>query len=179
MSKALDLNKPPAGATHWDADPSRTASFMMRTGEQWYFWPPTSNMPEWCRWNRGGDLSTFHLRRLPEPPRANWNGPEDGLPPVGLEVWVSYNDCEQGKGRVMFYGKERCLVENTTPGKEREQCGPIEFYTFRPIRTAEQLAAEAHRAKYMPQLIKLWDADTQRTEFLEAVYALIAEALLP
>lgn len=58
-------------------------------------------------------------------------------------------------------------------------CGCAEPSFFRPIRTPEQIAADEHRARYMPKLIRLWDADTRREAFLEAVYEMIAEAHKP
>lgn len=73
------------------------------------------------------------------------------------------------------HGRSEC-VSCCWPGEGVAHPTTLDGVELRPIKTAEQTAAEALRAKYMPQLIKLWDADTERTEFLEAVYGLIVEA---
>lgn len=126
-----------------------------------------------------GYLATLPFKCKVAPVTAVWNGPEDGLPPVGLEVERRF-PCVAGSswlpGTVIAKGAKKVFFRDAV-GDEWAHC--IEDVEFRPARTAEQLAAEEHRAKYMPRLIKLWDADTQRTDFLEAVYALIVEAGKP
>lgn len=117
-----------------------------------------------------------------------WNGPEDGLPPVGLEVevlWSSINE-QYVTALILAHDEGRAVFRFTSGQRKGEyQAERISTYNagalsnFRPIRTAEQLAAETHRAKYFPQLEALWAADTQRTDFLEAVYALIVEGQRP
>lgn len=112
-------------------------------------------------------------------PVAPWNGPEDGLPPAGT-VCESVCAGVVRKVEILCVTEAHVFIRDLERSTEwlwnRQNPGSR---TFRPIRTAEQLAAEAHRANYIPQLIKLWDADTERTEFLEAVYALIVEAGKP
>lgn len=119
---------------------------------------------------------TSHVTVTP----ATWNGPEDGLPPVGLEVEAYFPKDTQPQWlkTTFLYVSDHVVVYTDIFDeihKSRAEFDKLGV-KLRLVRTAEQLAAEAHRAKYMPQLGKLWDADTERTEFLEAVYALIVEA---
>lgn len=166
MSKALDLNNPPAGATHWDADPCRTASFMMWTGEQWYFWPPTSDKPEWCRWNREGDQSTFYIRPLAAP--AAWNGAEDGLPPVGLEVETVCAGIVRVVQVLHKTDKHLLLREASRNHEWLFDFTRAGSRTFRPIRTAEQLAAE-ERKEAIRQMFNCAQMDFSQVTRSEAV----------
>lgn len=72
------------------------------------------------------------------PTQNNWSGPQDGLPPVGLDVWFSHDGTPQGTGRVLFYGSEFCIIENTTGGAPYEQTGLIESYSFSATSHEEQ-----------------------------------------
>lgn len=105
------------------------------------------------RYMGGGD--TFELREIfisrPSKPEVKvWIG--EGLPPVGLEVEIDHLGSYQGRGIVLFYGEERCLIRNTSKGLEREQTGAINEYAFRSIRTPEQIAAE-ERARQIKRII--------------------------
>lgn len=88
------------------------------------------------------DLTTAEL--VPHPP-APWNGPEDGLPPVGLEVEIRLRNKPDWsnwcRAKILFC-KDGALVfewaaEGVAHPVNLEQC------EIRPIRTAERLAAEA------------------------------------
>jgi hypothetical protein len=101
-----------------------------------------------------------------------------------VEVLWSSTTGEYVAGKVLAHDEDRAVYRFTSGERkgEYQADGLREVQghpTLRPIRTAEKLAAEAHRAKYMPELVKLWDADTKRSEFLEAVYAMIVEASKP
>jgi len=114
---------------------------------------------------------------------SEWNG--EGLPPVGLTVEVLWSSQERTyvTGKVLAHDEGQAVFRFTSGQRKGEiQAERVSTYNngelsnFRPMCTAEQLARDAHRAKYWPQLVELWEADTKREDFLEAVYAIIAEA---
>lgn len=138
-------SKAPEGATHWDASPGRTGSFMKVGEDGVYFWPPTSDTPRWCHWS--GEPDEHFIPR----PMA-WNG--EGLPPVGVECEfksVGHHDEPEFKwcifrGKTQFGGY---IIEHyqrpEAPITTADAFDPALTY-FRPIRTAEQIAAEDRRA---------------------------------
>lgn len=72
-----------------------------------------------------------------------WNGPEDGLPPVGLEVeWKNVADWE--KVMILAHGKDQ--GQQVAVGQMPDDVIMATADRFRPIRTAEQLAAEEREA---------------------------------
>lgn len=179
------MSKIPEGATHQCPDryAASTGGIQYYRFEEgrWFYWPENVEPKGvWAECKRPCKPVT--------PITPTWNGPEDGLPPVGLEVEVLWNlhPREYVSCKVLAHDEGRAVFRFTSGKRKGEYQSDLLYFSagnktpnFRPIRTAEQLAAEAHRAKYMPQLVKLWDADTGRTEFLEAVYAMITEAGKP
>jgi len=97
-----------------------------------------------------------------ERPRPTWSGPQDGLPPIGLEVDFIYRGCPQGTGKVLFYGNEFCIVQNTTGGAPYEQVAEIEDYSFTAICDVEQLAAE-QRETAIREIMDIADVDCRVT----------------
>lgn len=72
--------------------------------------------------------------------RPTWNGPEDGLPPVGLEVEYEPKAGDADvwrKGQVIGHLLDGAVIADCN-GDHVELC----YDNYRPIRTAEQLAAE-------------------------------------
>lgn len=171
------MSKIPEGATHWSpAEGEHRVEAYWRPDARGGYdcWAVCSAGHYW-------QTNNHPLPDYAKPLASTWNGSEDGLPPVGLEVEIrlcNTPDWSNWCRAKILFAKDSALVfewvaEGVAHPVNLGQC------EIRPIGTAEQLAAEAHRAKYMPELIKLWDADTERTEFLEAVYALIVEAGKP
>ena len=84
----------------------------------------------------------------PSPDPAIWNGPEDGLPPVGLEVEIRLRnkpDWSNWCSAKILFCKDSALVfewaaEGVAHPVNLEQC------EIRQIRTAEQLGAEKREA---------------------------------
>lgn len=92
-----------------------------------------------------------------KPVKPAWNGPEDGLPPVGLTVEV-FDDREPHFSYAMHIGQRVRIVAHDVLGEGDDEGTPVAVYAFnhpkgegyhalvagkfRPIRTAEQLAAE-------------------------------------
>lgn len=83
--------------------------------------------------------SDYHAFRVHERPAAmQWNG--EGLPPIGAVVEAFYMGIPQGVVTVRYAGQ--CMIL-WSDERNSEQCGAAEHYLFRPIRTPEQIAAEA------------------------------------
>jgi len=97
-----------------------------------------------------GDFGPFvrlELEQLSQPVKAAvpaaWNGPEDGLPPVGLEFEWRYAGGDWKKGEALYIGRVYAVLKSA----DSEQHYYLQDMQFRPIRTAEQLAAEEREAQ--------------------------------
>ena len=101
-----------------------------------------------------GPFVTLTFEQLSEAviaPAPTWNGPEDGLPPIGLEVEVLWSSTkrEYVTGKILAHDEDRALFRFTSGDRKGEyqadkphsQHGS-DLPNFRPIRTAEQLATE-------------------------------------
>lgn len=131
MSK-VDWSKAPEGATHWMPDSRyRQEGFWKREGEANYFF-------EGGKWAFSGAKPFGHPALVKRPATPQWNG--EGLPPVGCECLAFYMGQPQGVVNVRYSGE--CMIL-WSEDRQSEQCGAAEHYLFRPIRTPEQLAAEA------------------------------------
>ena len=79
-------------------------------------------------------------------PSQEWSG--DGLPPVGLDVECTFESWGYWrKGRVLYYGKQMIFMEQDgeyPDSKKFEGSMNPDGIKFRPIRTAEQIAAEEY-----------------------------------
>lgn len=80
-------------------------------------------------------------------PATAWTG--EGLPPAGTVCEAWHNGCAQGVVQVRYSGG--CMVLWNVKLKH-EQCSASENYTFKPIRTPEQIAAE-EREKSIDDLV--------------------------
>jgi len=173
----------PEGTTHFCPAFGRypNRAFKLNSGDQWSYWtgfnwhqprqsPPPSIRREMIdvRPKRTGPstaelIEQGYLAPLPFKCTAApvWNGPEDGLPPVGLEVEVLWS-CIKGEYvtcKIMAHDEGHAVYRFTTGERKGEyQADKLYFFnanpalsTFRPIRTAEQLAAEA-REKWAEEL---------------------------
>lgn len=104
---------------------------------------------------------------IPKFPSDNpeWNG--EGLPPVGTVCTCHYHGSYQGEVRVEFLGKDACVLLNTKYGDE--QCGMIVDYTFKPILTPEQIAAE-EKVRVIAEMRKALADDDKGQGSLAALY---------
>lgn len=100
---------------------------------------------------------------------AAWNGPEDGLPPVGLTVEV-FDDREPHFSYAMHIGQRVRIVAHDVLGEGDDEGTPVAVYAFnhpkgegyhalvagkfRPICTPEQLAAE-ERERTIDDMVKV------------------------
>lgn len=133
----IDWSKAPEGATHFYAAENRTCSFMKLEGDTWFFWPPASNAPEWTFWRR--DHSVLDADMIPAP--APWSG--EGLPPVGTvcEVEDPHTSDEWCECTILAWDAE-CAVFKADGNYPYVYDGQG-IGCFRPIRTPEQIAADA------------------------------------
>jgi hypothetical protein len=140
MSK-VDWSLAPEGATHWDASDFRINSFMKFDGAKWFYWPPASAEPHWCRW---GDNSKQDINGMIERPKpAQWSGPQDGLPPVGTVCEVRINFTPWQEVEIIAHFKNKAMVAAFIPvGDVDKRVNQAIADCFRPIKTTEQLAAE-------------------------------------
>ncbi len=74
----IDWSKAPEGATHYN--PDGTPRWYKKTSARWFVYYTATNS-----WDLSGNEEGWHEKTLiPRP--AQWRGPQDGLPPVGMEV---------------------------------------------------------------------------------------------
>src|SRR5690554_437124 len=96
------------------------------------------------RWGHGGgqyDITAYRPildAESSEPEAPEWDG--EGLPPVGCECDCYHTGTYQGVVTVRYMGSEMCVLLNHDHGEE--QCGPIDAYSFRPLRTSVQRAED-------------------------------------
>lgn len=77
------------------------------------------------------------------PRQPVWSG--DGLPPVGTTCEAWHNGSAQGVVEVRYAGDFMVLWNVEL---KHEQCSAAKDYSFRPIRTPEQIAAEERDKAY-------------------------------
>lgn len=77
------------------------------------------------------------------PRQPVWSG--DGLPPVGTVCVAWYQGHNQGVVEVRHSGDFMVLWN---VARKHEQCSAAKDYSFRPIRTPEQIAAEERDKTY-------------------------------
>ena len=125
----VDWSKAPEGATHWmPGSQYWQEGFWKREGEANYFF-------EGGEWAFSGAKPFGHPALVKRPATPQWNG--EGLPPVGAVVeWFSPVYGWIG-GRVVGHDGTVAVISHNDG---YTGCHPHEV---RPIRTAEQLAAEA------------------------------------
>lgn len=135
------MSKIPEGATH-----KATNFYYRRLGPTWQLYTVQGWDATACDWG------WLEKNAEPiEPQNPTWNGPEDGLPPVGLEVEVLWSSIAKVyvTGKILAHDGDRAVFRFTTGERKGEyqadkphsQYG-ADLPNFRPIRTAEQLDAE-------------------------------------
>lgn len=131
MSK-IDWDKAPEGATHYLAAGNENARWRDLSGEKWRFF----NLAD-GNWHQHCFSSDELLKRSELIARPAWNG--EGLPPVGTVC--EWHPNQDGWVQVKILGHDG---EETWFRREghstSEACLRMAF--FRPIRTAEQIAAD-------------------------------------
>lgn len=145
--KEIDWSKAPTDATHYNQFACHwikhlgNGSYQFLKGDEW-------EMGFGC-------MDSRYIER-PEP--EAWSG--EGLPPVGTVCEAWHNGCAQGVVQVRYSGG--CMVLWNVKLKH-EQCSASENYTFKPIRTPEQIAAE-EREKAIEEMARIGTmADTPKS----------------
>lgn len=122
----------PEGATHWDASDSRINSFMKFDKGQWFYWPPASAEPHWCRW---GDNTKQDVAGMIERPQSKpWSGPEDGLPPVGMVCEAEYINAWL-KVECIGHYKDYAICVREYLTKDDDEIIDVDIYPKNHLRT--------------------------------------------
>lgn len=144
MSK-VDWSLAPEGATHKDPDEDGLWYKFDYVNNAVHYWSDQFN----GSWRPSGipddyydgSIDGMEIRQPPKP----WSGPEDGLPPVGIECEVE-NPLEDGqwcKVKILAWDAE-CAVFQAGADYPYVYDGQ-ELEGFRPLRTPEQLRETAIR----------------------------------
>lgn len=147
----------PEGATHAAAD-----GRFYKLESEWFY---SNYLGHWKR-NCSGEPEGAYV--LPSKPEATgWNGPEDGLPPVGTVCEVK-NERHGRTDKKWIVCEIAYISEHYAILKSDELIGQKEAVVvpsdclFRPIRTAEQLAAEEREQQIEKMLATInyapWEA---------------------
>ena len=128
----------PEGATHYLGAGDEHTRFRDLSGENWKFFNALTGQWSQHYFSSEDLLSSRDL--IPRPQPKPWSGPEDGLPPVGVE-------CEVDHGNGKHWDKVTILAHH---GEKAIYLDPIRgihyiwglLKDFRTIRTPEQRAAE-------------------------------------
>lgn len=140
----IDWSKAPEGATHYHPRTERYTDHWIKPG---HFCVVGLEGKGWVS-DFGRPVMKLAVQRPVEPP--TWTA--DGLPPVGIEVLTTHGG-RDFKVKILAYapknGKQAVMVEETEPGDNRGCLFAWMAYmcTFRPIRTAEQAAADEAKAR--------------------------------
>ncbi|HEJ3825257.1 TPA: hypothetical protein SL450_001743 [Pseudomonas aeruginosa] len=130
---SIDWSKAPDGATHWEpTGPDFCEGWMKKEGNDWFFWGEESE-----KWKFWGDVSAEREETFEARPQDAWDG--QCLPPVGIECEFSMNpgSISWAKGRVIGHDGVFAVISHNGKYYPRNEHG------VRPIRTPEQIAAEA------------------------------------
>lgn len=154
--ESIDWNKAPSGATHYNADAAHP--WLRKEGSGLYFW-----VGDWG-WQKYSctNMSNIHLSSaIPKPTGENavkhpqeWDG--SGLPPVGTVceyLWVEgkeWRKCEV----VAHYFANVVAVDVLDSSAV---C--LSHRLFRPIKTAEQIAADEKRRLAIDEMYSVLTAE--------------------
>jgi hypothetical protein len=128
----IDWSKAPEGATHCDESTS-SPQWYKKVAGGWHFeydncWYVSNNKPD------------YNERLTPRPVVAAWRGPQDGLPPVGMEV-EAQDGYSWKKGTVVARVWEACYGDMAII-----QCegfwAASDATGIRPIKTERERAIE-------------------------------------
>lgn len=171
---ALDMKAWPLNARYAEQDYDKEVRFVGHESADYF----ASELADKCRDNSLADGILFSQRVTREQWQAavdalktpTWTG--GGPPPVGAVCEVSVCDTAWRKVTIVAFGKEYALVKED---KVPEEPFRLELLQFRPIRSAEQIAAE-EKSKAVSEIIKIigWthsiEADYAASRLYEAGY---------
>lgn len=145
----IDWSKAPEGATHYDCRPHATPVFMQKIPD---------DSQRWNYWNRDGKLIYYgfmpedQVAQMVQRPAA-WAG--EGPPPIGTvcEAKMPPRGVQMAIKEWTWRKVEVVRLNNGVRASEREvlvfdleNTAPAWVDELRPIRTAEQIAADEKRA---------------------------------
>lgn len=168
MSKSVEelFKDAPEGATHWDASNFRINSFMKFDRGQWFYWPPASAEPHWCRWGANSKQDVEGMIERPQTKPKPWSGPEDGLPPVGTVCELRTKRGGWGEAEIKYQGRRGiCVwlwVRRDGNSEQVEWAESPDKLEFRAIRTPAQIASEK-RETAIRELMDVADVDCRVT----------------
>ena len=151
----IDWNEAPEGATHYGKDNDWYRKSV--TGWDWY-----------CRsedsWHFVSFTEAFSTSRLTPRP-VEWRGPQDGLPPVGLEV-----DCYRGgetwrRGKVVAHVEDKDYTRYAVVQREDGWSFQSAKYT-RPIQTDRDKAIDEMVAVWKPTISRFAEENRSLAEML-------------
>ncbi|PCB15172.1 hypothetical protein CJT94_24485 [Pseudomonas aeruginosa] len=131
---SIDWNTAPEGANKAGFTGHEYLQFYRIPGMfgDYDYW--NERMGTWC----GSDFPTCANHLFDRPEKVEWNG--QGLPPVGTVceyrhmIWPEYRPCE-----IRYISEESLVAYDDAQEQFYRSCDML----FRPIRTPEQIAAEA------------------------------------
>lgn len=135
MSK-VDWSLAPEGATHYTAD--RINPFYKKVNGDWMFY--SISLHKWMRHPECSPIRSHELIQRPQP--KPWSGPEDGLPPLGIEFEWRYGDTEWKKGEALYIGEIYVILKSIHGGEQHYYLRNMEF---RAIPTPDQKRETAIR----------------------------------
>lgn len=100
-----------------------------------------------------------------------WNG--EGLPPVGTVCELRCNTGGWGEAEIKYHGRAICVwlwIRRDGNTDQVEWAENPERMEFRPLRTAEQIAAE-EREKAIAEMIAICRMESTDTRMVEALYS--------
>ncbi|MZR63817.1 hypothetical protein [Alcanivorax sp. DP30] len=130
----------PEGATHYDANDGEPECPWMRLSAEygWEAW--NSDRKYWIDDASGDDYAAAYIPR----PAKKWSGPEDGLPPVGVEFEFSLNGMSWDDRVMLFNDGISCLMalKNYPASRWHYKCDDSDI-RCRPLKTEKERVVEA------------------------------------
>lgn len=160
----IDWSKAPEGATHWDPV---DRNHLRQLGEITQCWIEAEQSWTCKGWQYPDDLST--MPRLIK--RPAWNG--EGLPPVGTvcEYKPSQLAGEWKEVEVIAHFMSKIMVAAFIPtGDGIKTVSQAIARCFRPLRTAEQIAAEEREKAVHEILSHMRGVDRDKVEMAMSIY---------
>lgn len=135
----VDWSEAPEGATHWMPESHEwREGFWKREGEANYFF-------DRGEWAFSGAKPFGHPALVKRPDASQWNG--EGLPPVGTVCMVyphntlwGFSSTSGHRREILAYHGDFVWLGNDCMALESTRIDKVDF---KPLRTPEQLAAEA------------------------------------
>lgn len=135
MSK-VDWSLAPVDATHANTKASDAGFVFYRVnGHEIFRWNDE------LKWVESVFLRPVtHWVERPKP--ATWSGPQDGLPPIGVEFEWRYGDMEWKKGEALYIGKIYAILKSIDGGEQHYYLSEM---NFRAIPAPHQIRETAIR----------------------------------